>query len=278
MSVRLYGVGIVSGDEEAAKASYHDARSRVNQLRASYLNFHSRFNPGNVKSKDLTSLLSFDAGFRRILGGISAQLSACEVMRGSGDESEDLEFLGAVALEGSRIVDENADFVQSIDNPRTGNVIEIAERSQRLEADHEELLAMLKRVEEIAQVRKSDKATREDFGDRQSTKDGALDGGQAASVEESESCVAPRAETMPPTAEKTCDMKGCSNRAAVTVVSTIQRIGLPGTGYACEEHASKFPVGERFREYPDGSVRFGFSLRSDGLVHVVTSVTPLMVD
>jgi hypothetical protein len=284
VSVRLYGIAIVSDDEEAAEASYHDARSRVNQLRSRYLSFHSRFNPGNVKSKDLSSFLAFDAGFRRILGGITAQLSACEVMRGSSeDDSEEKDFLAAVVLVGSRIVDENVDFVQSIDNPRTGNVVAVAAMSQRLEADHEELLAMLVRVEEMAQARKSGEATLQDFGDRPGTQDGALDGGQAAaSVEESDSGVAPPAEMMPPMAEKTCDTKGCSNRATVEVVSTIQGTGLgfalPGLGYACEEHASKFPVGKRFREYPDGSVRFGFSLRSGGLVHVVSRVTPLTED
>jgi hypothetical protein len=126
----------------------------VEECRARWLTFHSTYNPGNVKSKDMISFIALDSGLRRTLGGITVELSACSVASGLTD-SEELEFVGAVALEGRKVSDENLAFMQTAGRASAGMLVEVNKVAQRLEAHHEELQAMLEKVEDIGRARQS---------------------------------------------------------------------------------------------------------------------------
>lgn len=146
-------LAMMSGDPEGADASYQDANRRVDRCRAGYLNFHGTYNPGNVKSRDLVSFLALDAGLRRMLGGITVQLSATTVASGSTDD-EELEFVGEVALEGRKVTEENYAFMQNAAKANTGMMVQVNEVSQTLEAHHEQLMAMMEKLEDVDRARR----------------------------------------------------------------------------------------------------------------------------
>jgi len=153
-----YAVEMNLGGDELA---YHDAKIRVDACRAGYLAFHGTYNPGNVRSGKLFSFLTLDAGLRRMLGGITAQLSANAVASGSTDD-EQLEFLGTVHLEGRKVAKENLEFMDQFVGVAEGKVVEVTKVSQRLEAHHDQLLAMLEKVEDVSTARQSGEATSRD--------------------------------------------------------------------------------------------------------------------
>jgi hypothetical protein len=153
---------MVDHDDERAEVAYRDADLRVKLCRTGYQKFHHTYNPGNVKSRSLISFLTLDAGLRRMLGGITVQLSANTVASGSTD-GEELEFLATVAFEGRNVAKENLDFMDHFVGATPDMMNQVNEVSQTLEAHHDQLLAMLERVEEIAQARNSGEAARENY-------------------------------------------------------------------------------------------------------------------